>query len=109
MFKTEADLHEHSRAALCQLRLWGPGELEFVNEAQMQRSRKKRRGQPDGVRWREMYRIIFRLGDAAGTPSPCKTLLPPPAPRVMMADENSKRLEGLPPLTSAGFTVFSLA
>ncbi|KAF7539433.1 hypothetical protein G7054_g2170 [Neopestalotiopsis clavispora] len=67
--QTEEDLAEHQRAAVQCTTIQQP-EHESINASQKSKIKKKNLGKTDEDKWREIYRIIFKLKPTDEIPSP---------------------------------------
>ncbi|KAI0376339.1 hypothetical protein F5Y04DRAFT_285987 [Hypomontagnella monticulosa] len=69
-FKNVSELHRHHRSdASCQKRETA-ADIDTIDQAQKAEIQKKPRGISDEEKWRDIYRIIFKLDSSAEIPSP---------------------------------------
>jgi hypothetical protein len=88
-FKDGAELCKHHRLTNpCEKQKPLQSDFERIDELQKSQIRKKMRGKSDLQKWKEIYRIVFRLDASAIIPSP--GLLPKPNSQIA-AKRNSRQ------------------
>ncbi|KAI2620970.1 hypothetical protein GGS26DRAFT_584207 [Hypomontagnella submonticulosa] len=69
-FKSVSELHRHHRSdSSCQKRETA-ADIDTIDQAQKAEIQKKPRGISDEEKWRDIYRIVFKLDASAEIPSP---------------------------------------